>query len=209
MVLTLITTLLGTLTGLLGNFLTTWSSLKLEKMKNDHELAKMKEERETIRAEAEANIKITEAVTEGQIQLAETDAFKESLKGADKQLFDISYMPYLMKSKWTSWMGALLMFMFATIDVIVHSVRPFVTYYMIGASTWLTILCYKLVNMTGALFTAAQAFDLFNMVINTMLYLTSSAVGWWFADRQTAKNFKKINELKKPNTDFVMLSNKK
>jgi hypothetical protein len=179
----------GGITGLFGSIITAFTNYQTQKMKNEHAIAMIKAQSEAIRVEAEANIAVARAETEGKIAISELDALKESYKSTEKPLFHEAYMEKLFSSKWTSWAGVLIAVFFGLIDVIKASCRPVLTYYLMGASTWITILAYQLVqeSQTTSPMSVTAATELFNSVILTLLYLTTSCVSWWFCDRRIAK----------------------
>jgi len=186
----------GGLTGLVGNALTSFTNYKMQKLKNDHD-AKMAElDLQTIRLEAEMQVKVTQAQTEGQVQLAEMEALKASYAELEKPLFQRAYMSKLMKSKWTVWIGAILSFLFGLVDFLKSAARPVLTYYLMGVSTWITIIAYQTVIQTSgtAPLDTTKALELFDKVTTTIIYLTISCVSWWFADRRTAKFLMRLED---------------
>jgi len=188
--LEIITTLLGGgLTGLLGSLITLIGNLAMQKMKNKHEIDKITAESNAIVVEANAQIMVQKSKTEGEIQVAEVEALKESYKDQSTTLFDKSYMQSLMVSKWFSWIGAIIAFMFGLVDFMKQACRPVLTYYLVGASTWITILAYRLLReaMGQTPLALDKAYDIFNQVTYLILYLTVSCVTWWFCDRRMAK----------------------
>lgn len=178
----------GGLTGLLGSGISAWANFKTAKLKNEHDQAMAKIEQDTIKVEAEANIKITQAQTEGSIAIAETDAFKDSMSSISQNLFDKSYMDRLMSSKWTRPIGALISLLFGLVDFLTRLARPALTYYLVGASSYVTLLAYAILKEKGIpTLTTEQAYTLFNQCVTMILYLTSTIVAWWFCDRQLTK----------------------
>ena len=81
----------GGLTGLIGNALTSFTNFKMQKLKNQHEEKMSELDMQTIRLEAEMNVKVTQAETEGKIALADVEALKTSIAEAQKPLFQESY----------------------------------------------------------------------------------------------------------------------
>ncbi len=182
----------GGATGLFGSAVTGYANFKMQKLKNEHDREMAKIQIDSIKVEAEANAKITETQTAGAVEIAESKAFEASIAAAQKDLFDSSYMVGLMASPWTRWIGALISFLFGLVDFLKAMARPALTYYLVGASTWITLLVWKVVQTTQNAFTATQAHDLFRVVVLTILSLTVTIVTWWFADRRMAKFLTKI-----------------
>jgi len=188
--LEIITTLLGGgLTGLFGSVITAFSNYKMQKIKNEHEIAIITAESNAIVVESQAQIVVQKAKIEEEIQVAEVEALKESYKDQSTTLFDKSYMQSLMGSKWFSWIGAIIAFMFGLVDFMKQACRPVLTYYLVGASTWITVIAYKLLQeaMGQTPLALDKAYDIFNQVTYLILYLTVSCVTWWFCDRRMAK----------------------
>ena len=186
----------GGLTGLIGSALTSLTNYKMQKLKNDHD-AKMAElDMQTIRLEAEMQVKVTQAETEGKIALADMEALKTSIAEAQKPLFQESYMNKLMKSPWTAWIGAILSFLFGLVEFLKHLARPALTYYLMGVSTWITIVAWQTLEKTTGTtpLTVTESYDLFDKIITIMIYLTVSCVSWWFADRRTAKFLMRLED---------------
>ena len=192
----LATILGGGLTGLIGNIITSVTNYKMQKLKNTHEARMADIDLKTIRLEAEMQVKITEAETEGEVQIAEMDALKESYKQASKPLFDRAYMQHLFKSKWTSWIGSLLSLLFGIVDFLKGAARPILTYYLMGAATWITVLSYKMLKAStaGTVLDVDKAHQLFDTTTQTMIYLTVATVSWWFADRRISKYLFRLND---------------
>jgi len=186
----------GGLTGLIGNALTSFTNFRMQKLKNQHEEKMSELDMQTIRLEAEMQVKVTTAETEGKISLAEVDALKASYAQAGKPLFERSYMDKLMKSPWTAWIGAILSFLFGFVDFLKGAARPVLTYYLMGVSTWITIIAYQTVEKaTGASpLDLVKSLELFDKITTTMIYLTVSCVSWWFADRRIAKFLMRLED---------------
>ena len=177
----------GGITGLAGSALTAIMNYKTQKLKNEHDIALETVRQAGIKLEAEANLKITQVQTEGAIEVAEVEALKESYKSIQKDLFDASYMKGLMSSKWTRWIGALISLMFGLVDFLKAMARPVITYYLMIASTWVTIMAYQILTTYGTSITKDEALGLFQEIVTAILYMTITVVSWWFADRRMAK----------------------
>lgn len=186
--------ILGAISGLVGSAITTWSNYKLQKLKNDHDLKKYEFDIKKMELGAKLKIKIAEQTTESAIKISEMDAYKTSLKTMDRDLFDKSYMRFIMSKGWLAWVGVLISVGFGVVDFLKHLARPFITYYLLGAATWLTVLSWEALKLTGGALSVTQAFDLFNMVVTTLIYLTTTVVSWWFADRSVSKFMNKLND---------------
>ena len=183
---------IGTITGIVGNAITGIFNYKTQKLKNVHDENMAKLDMQHLKVEADANIRVTKAKVEGEVELAEVQAMKTSYTMLNSNLFDKAYMKYIMERSWLAWCAVPITLMFALVDFLKHLARPALTYYLVGASTWITILSWKL--MDGVTLTGDQAFDLFQLVVMTVIYLTASCVGWWFGDRRVSKFLARLND---------------
>ncbi len=98
----LIETILGGVTGLIGNVVGGWFKLKERKldldihaMNNTHELSMLKAETQAMIMEAKANIKITQAQVEGAVDIKDADAFMQSQTEGNKNLFSNKWIDAL------------------------------------------------------------------------------------------------------------------
>jgi hypothetical protein len=192
--------LLGVLSGLIGNGLNTFFSYKTKKLECEYEIKKLDKEKEIMVAEAQAQIEVDKAKIEGEVELADSAAFVESLKAEQQaDLFHQDYMNKLftMEGKWKpvgEMVGFVLITVFGFVDVFRRMMRPTLTAYLLGASTWVTYLCWDVITKIGQgkAFTPTEASNLWSQVIATVLYLTVTCVSWWFADRRSAKIMAKM-----------------
>jgi len=178
--------ILGVVTGFIGNIVTSITNYKTQKLKNEHEIQKIKALSKAAKVEAEANIKVTRAETEGEIEVAEIGAFMASIQQDKNPLFDSEYMKILAGSKWLSWAVPILALVFGFTDAMKKAARPVYTTYLLILSTYITYLCWTVVQAAGGI-PADRAIDLFWMVVYTIIYMTTTALGWWYADRRVAK----------------------
>jgi hypothetical protein len=224
-------TILGGLTGLIGNvvggiFKYKEAKLKMEslKLQNDHEIAMVVAETNAMIEEAKANIKITQAQVEGAIDLKDADAYMQSLKEGNKTLFSNKWIDNLLnidgymftwnskekklsdgtivpekERKFLSWklftvpIASIISFLFGFTDFIRGMIRPTLTVYLCGVTTWVTLMAWKIMQASGTEITATQAMVIFQDTTSIVVYLTVSCVTWWFGDRRMAKS---IMELK-------------
>ncbi len=76
----------------------------------------------------------------------------------------------------------------AGVDVLNGTMRPFLTYYLMGATTWVTYMAYEIMDKVSVgLITQDWAQGMFEKVTLTVVYLTVTCVTWWFCDRRMAK----------------------
>ncbi len=195
-------TVLGALTGLVGNAVTSFVNYKTQKLKNEHdkamgelELKKMEAEKNFMLAEAEANMKITQVETEAKIELADSKAYLESIKAAAKPLFTEKFIDRLWSGgKMGKIIGSVVAFLFGIIDFFKALMRPALTAYLAGVTTWITWMAWQIMQKNGQDLEAAKAAALFDDVTSIVIYLTVSCVTWWFGDRRTAKFLMRLND---------------
>lgn len=199
--------LLGGLTGILGSGLTAWFKhkdkkleLEITKQKNNHELSMVKAESDATIAEARANIKITQANVEGAIDIKNAEAFMQSQKEGNKNLFSNKWIDGLMKVQgwWrilTLPLAGLIAVLFGFTDFLRGIVRPLLTIYLCGVSTWISCKAYEIISIDGLGLTAVQATGIFNDITSIVLFMTTTCVAWWFGDRRLSKNVAEIKGL--------------
>jgi len=227
----LLETILGGVTGLIGNVVGGWFKLKHARLQKEiqvanqaHEIAVITAETEAMIMEAKANIKITQSQVEGAIDLKDSDAYMQSLKEGNKLLFSNKWIDNLLnieghlftwsssekttkdgtiipakERKFLSWklftvpVATLISFLFGFVDFIKGMIRPSLTVYLCGVTTWVTLMAWKIMQNSGTEITATQAMEIFQDTTSIVIYLTVSCVTWWFGDRRMAKT---IMELK-------------
>ena len=199
-------TIFGGITGLATAAITAVANYKNQKLKNEmekfkagHELNRMDKEMEIIKAETTAQVTITKAEIEGAIELAEMDAYKEAQKAGGRKMFSTSFAEKLIaiEGKWrviTVPIGSLVLLLFGLVDFLKALMRPGLTMYLTGMTTYITIIAYDILQQTGSAITPEQAFAIFDQVITTVIYLTVTCVTFWFADRRMAKFLMRLND---------------
>jgi hypothetical protein len=200
----LIEGLLGTVTGIIGNAVGAWfkfkdRKLELEGMKltHEHEVNMVRIQTQAMIAEAKANIKITQAQVEGAIEIEDSRAFMEAQKLGNKSLFSYQWIDGLMQIQgwWriiTFPVASLIAFLFGFIDFLRGLIRPALTIYLCGVTTWVTYMAWEIMQRSEITLSAIQAVDIFNDTISIVTYLTVTAVTFWFGDRQMSKNIMKL-----------------
>jgi hypothetical protein len=198
--------ILGGVTGLLGNGITSYFKYKNAKMEYTHKEKMVDLETKAMIKEAEMQIDITKSRIEGEIELADAAAFDTSQKIGSQKLFHEKWIDMIMEAgkteKWYSFVfkvfGTMISASFAFVDWLNAMMRPTLTLYLVGASSYITLLAWKIMKAHGIdTITAADAVDIFNQVSSTMIFLSVSCVTWWFGDRSVSK-FLQQQEKKKP-----------
>lgn len=194
----------GSITGLIG---TIWSGynqrkqkeldLKLEESKQRHALEMVRAESEAMLAEAQANIQITESQVMGAVELAEVEAFSDSQRHGNAQSLSSAFAERLANvDGWARFITlpllSILCFLLGLADFIKGLARPCITAYLLGVSTWLSYKSWQLLELTNTALSPAQAVDIVEQAISVLLYLSTTAVTWWFGDRMTEKGAKTL-----------------
>jgi hypothetical protein len=196
-----LTTILGGLTGLVGNIVTGVMNYKTMKIKNEHEAIMVGLETEAMKEEAKMQIAITKAEIEGAVELADTQAFMQSLKAGNQVMFSEKWIDKLfsVKGKFGRFcaipVAVLLAMAFGFVDWLRGFMRPAMTIYLIGMTTVITFMAWNIMKKFGMdSITPAQAIVIFTQVIDIVIYLTVSCVTWWFGDRRMAKFLTSLNK---------------
>ncbi|MGH1485481.1 MAG: hypothetical protein ACRBCI_04620 [Cellvibrionaceae bacterium] len=198
----LVETILGGVTGFLGNIVTSVANYKVQKLKNEHEkamaeveLARMDKEKEIMLAEAQANILITEVETEAQMDIADSQVFAETIKDSQRRVLDEKIHQKLLEGGAVSKaIGVILSFLFGMVDFLKRIIRPGLTIYLVGLTTWITFIAWNVMKEQQGDMTTQQAIGIFDDVTTIVIYLTVTCVTWWFGDRRMAKFLTRLND---------------
>lgn len=159
--------LTGGATGLIGSVISRVADFKIEKMRLEHALA-------TQKIESEASI----VIARSQAAAQEAGAAYEAL-GSSHDADKASYMQAAESPIARALMTA--------VDFVRGITRPLLTLYLVVATSWMSYVLYRLVQeMEGPVLGPMQVLSLWSNVIDMVLYLTASAVLWWFGGRAKA-----------------------
>ena len=195
----LIETILGGVTGLIGNIVggifkykTAKLDMETKKLQNDHEIAMVKAETQAMIMEAKANIAITRAQVEGEVELADANVYLQSQKEGNKNLFSNKWIDKLLSVEgYARYIcfpaGVLVAVLFGLVDFLKGLMRPSLTAYLVALSTWITWMAWQIINTDGVGMDLETAKEIFGNVTSIVVYLTVSCVTWWFGDRRMAK----------------------
>jgi hypothetical protein len=167
----------GGITGLIGTALqsiyqykTKQLEIDLEKQKGLNELEQRKLDIQMQAQEWASRTQIAQITTQGETDKADAEALAESYKTEPVQ--------YSEKSLLTHAQNWILVFL----DAFRAIIRPGLTVYLCAITT----LIY---HQTRSLLAnnSMDSFGLLERLVNTILYLTTSVVLWWFGSRNTSK----------------------
>lgn len=159
----------GTVVGLLGSYMTKREErlsqqIRLESEKQMAELRIKEQELEQAHELGMADKQMQRAEVEGALKIGEVEAaaFVASVKESGKKI-GITF-----------------------IDGVRGMMRPLITTYLLIVST---ILAYKLNALVGGLqvLPADEVYKLYREVIQQIIFLTATAVTWWFGSRPTQR----------------------
>lgn len=158
----------GGLTGIVGSV--TQSVFEYKSKKLDVELQKEKYANEIALRKIEGDIAANAWAAKADIE--DSKAFNTSLSSEPK----VYHNGQLTEKQ--NWLMVVL-------DFIKGSIRPFLTLYLCVLTTMIYIQARSILS-NGDL-SVTQAYELVNQIINTILYLSTSCVMWWFGSRQKTK----------------------
>ena len=182
----------GGLLGLIGTGFKSWQERKENDAQREHSLQLRKLDQEDMRLEAELALKQTEIAISGQVQIVDKEA-QAAQDVAATQLQAVSYTQdkasYARIDHLKGWWGTFWQGLLAFVDVIRGVMRPGITLYLLALCSIMAWELYTLVNTAGLL-NANQVWPLYQQLVNTMVFLTTTAVTWWFGSRpnQTRSN---------------------
>lgn len=194
--------ILGGLTGLIGNIVTGIVNYKTMKAKNAHEAKMVALQTAAKKAENKMRIELANAQIAGEIELADAAAYTKGLEQQDKKTFSEEWVEKLFAVEgWLRYISIpialLLATLFGSLDFLRGFMRPGLTIYLTGVSSFLTWKAYDILQMAGVEMTATQAVDLYGQTTQIIIYLTVTCVTWWFGDRRMAKFLTQISDKNK------------
>lgn len=146
-----------------------WMDSKEEEKKRIHEFKIMEIEEQAARREHTHEIALINLQIEGKVKEAEI--------GLD--IADTEIMGQAIESQ-----GKASGIRWA--DAMSKTVRPIVTYLLLGSMFFVTYVVWQRVDGLEA-FSVAQVIELFQRIVHEILFLTSSVVSFWFTIRTNRK----------------------
>ena len=170
----------GGVTGPLGvvfqrwfDFLKVKQEIEMKRMNFDHEANMKRIDGELMAQEWAARTQVAEVEAAGKEAVAAQEAFAESFKMEPKK--------YSQKVDVSPAAGLWLVFL----DVVRGIIRPGLTIYLCIVTTMVYFEAKAIVAGLGATFSVDQALDIHELVVSTILYLTTTVVLWWFGSRNS------------------------
>lgn len=168
----------GGLTGILGaglqrfaDFKNKQQDIEILKLKGSQDLAMRELDGKLMNQEWANRLQVTSVEAEARKDVADSEAFKAAMwKEPDR---------YSAKGTQSGWLVAL--------DVFRGIIRPGLTLYLCALTTMMYLECQALIKTYGMVMDSNQVFDIYSLIINTVLYLTTTAVLFWFGTRNKGK----------------------
>jgi len=168
----------GGATGLLGGVLTKIFDYYTNKQRLEQLREQWKHEEAMLEKESQRDVLIAKQEAVAKIEAAEAEAMAESFR-SDKASYSASLPFAQLPPSVQKWVAIALVF----VDFVRGITRPGLTIYLCAVSTYFYIKLQQILAQAGTPISAEQAFELSKMIVVAMLYLTTTAVGWWFASR--------------------------
>lgn len=172
----------GGVTGLLGIVIQRFFDWKAEqakletlKAKQAHEVAMVKANADLMAQEWAARTKVAEVEAEGRRDVADAQAFAESFKLEPKK--------YSTDDNPGGAIGRTGWFMLVLVDFVRGIVRPGLTIYLCAISTLMYYDVSHMIDEYGLKLGIGAANALISRVVETILYLTTVCLTWWFGVR--------------------------
>lgn len=185
--------ILGGVTGLVGNVITSITNYKTLKIKNEHDEKMLPLQTTAMLEKGKMEIDLMKNKIAGEIELADVEAYTKSQEYGNQKTFSEKWIESMFAVQGKMRILAIpfaIMFcsLFAIVDFLRGFMRPGLTMYLTGLTTVITYMAWDILQKHGvAGMSLPEAVSLFDRVISIVIYLTVSCVTWWFADRRTAK----------------------
>jgi len=171
----------GGMTGILGvavqriaDYKNKQLDIQINLQKNAHELQLRKVDAEIMQQEWAARTKVAEVEGAARVEVADSVAFAASFN--EPSLYSAGVKP----SQGQAWLLVIL-------DFVRGMVRPSLTLYLCAVTTLIYLHSKKLMYLHGSAMSPEQAISHVNLVVGTVLYLTTTCVLWWFGTRNRGK----------------------
>lgn len=173
----------GIISGIGGSLLSNIFNLISTKQKNKHELDLINARIEEMKAESELHIKEIQIQGEINQEVASQASFDLSQKYGNQRIIDSPMILKLFESRWTRWSGVVLVMLLGIVEFINEAMRPAITIAMMIITGAITYQHIKVLESNTFLVTP----EMILMIIDSIIYLTFTVVGWWFGDRTIGK----------------------
>lgn len=182
---------LGGVVGLVGTWLKSREEREQKKLDHQHALEMRTLDLKEMTHEAELALRQTKTELAGKQAIAQTEAdAARDVAAADTQQASyrhdrITYAKGVLGALaggLGNFMRALLVF----VDVIRGLMRPTITLYLLIVESAIAWMLYKVLSTLGGI-PASQVAELLVMVVSGVIFLTTTAVTWWFGTRPNSR----------------------
>lgn len=177
----------GSLIGMVGTAIKGFQEYKDRQAQRQHDLEIRRLDQEDMRLEADLAIKQTEAEFAGKANLANIEgaiALDVAAAELQEKSYDNDKSTYSKQvmGKLSGFIGNLMRGLLVFVDVTRGLMRPGITVYLMVIES---IICYQLYQLLLEfdVLPAEEAMKLFIVVVNSVVFLTATAVTWWFGSR--------------------------
>lgn len=198
----LINLLGGGLLGSLTSIFTQWMKNKEKVSDQEFELKKIKAESDATIEEIKARIQIEETITERMVQVEELKADAKEVEGRSS-LIEKTTGNYIEKEVMikmisdNSWIGLIMRpFIYANnllIELSRSVIRPFITLGSLLFNAYIFIVGWELYKTLATVTPEQIVTMVISPTINLLVFISSTAVGFWFADKSNVRSFSKKN----------------
>ena len=160
------TGILGTAVSAVATYQSKKLDIELEKQKSADEIAMRKLDIEAQAAEIAAQAQIAQIQTQGEVDKADDEALAKSYELEPQQYSEKTLLTHTQ-----NWL-------FVLVDTFKALIRPSLTVYLCAIVTIIYMQTRGLINTNQG-----DSFALLEKLINTILYVTTTVILWWFGSR--------------------------
>jgi len=165
--------ILGGITGLIGGIFNRVMDFKQKKEDNKFEILKLEKEQILLGMEIKRDVDKASIERDMTISTAELDALKHSID-SDKATYTLD------GSEKYPWVAKGL----ALVDIVRGFTRPFLTLYLDMVLTIIAVvLVLHFISLDVALLTSDEVSKILLLLLDALIYLATTATGWWFGSR--------------------------
>jgi len=167
-----LTGLFGVIAGKVGDYFTL-------KQKNAFDLAMRDKDMEIAKIEADREVTIAKDTNNANREIAEIKLQESSYEG-DKA----EYLTHDIIEHSPTWSAGVITLALGFVDFVRGMTRPSLTLYLCILTTMMYFQMKAIVTAAGqAVFTPADAVKVIVLIVDAVIYLTSTAVTWWYGSR--------------------------
>jgi hypothetical protein len=166
----------GGATGLIGVALQRYADLKNKQL--DMQIAKQKFDQDL--ALKQLDMQVMEKEWAGRVQVAQTEA-EATADAAASQAFAASYAMEPKRYSEGVPIGKVGGFLLVLLDMFRGIVRPALTVYLCVLTTYVWLQVHQVLDKQPL--SGSEALQIWQLIVGTILYLTTTCVLWWFGTR--------------------------